>query len=110
MARSASRETVVIRRHLQAVLLMTATAQAGSTAAAKESRRHVEAALEVLDRLDASISEQTRLSTVHDPRDSQRCDVCGAISPQAVATGMRPPMLTRVAGVHLPDAERLDPR
>jgi hypothetical protein len=75
-------DRVAIRHHLDTLLLRLAAAQAGSLDAVRESRRHAEAVLEILNGSDEVMCEHARFSGVGQTADEWRCDGCGASWPK----------------------------
>jgi hypothetical protein len=103
---SADADTVAIRHHLDTLILKLATAQAGSHDAVRESRKHAEAALEILNRSDEVMCEHARFSGISETADEWQCDGCGASWPKSAAP-IRPAPLRTHRKVH--DPERAAP-
>jgi hypothetical protein len=82
-------ETVAIRHHLGALILKLAAAQAGSLEAVRESRRHAEAALAILDGAEEVMCEHARVFGVGQTADAWLCEGCGASWPKSTAA-LRP--------------------
>jgi hypothetical protein len=97
-------DTVAIRHHLDTLILKLAAAQAGSIDAVRESRRHAEAALDVLNRSGEALCEHARIAGVGQAGERWTCDGCGATWPMGLATsGGRPAPLRTQRRVHDPE-------
>jgi hypothetical protein len=97
-------DTVAIRHHLDTLILKLAAAQAGSIDAVRESRRHAEAALDILNRSREAVCEHARVSGVRQAGERWTCDGCGATWPTGVERGAgRPALLRTQRRVHDPE-------
>jgi hypothetical protein len=79
---STDADTVAIRHHVDTLILKLAAAQAGSIHAVRESRRHAEAVLEILNGSGEVVCEHARFSGVAQSDEEWRCNGCGASWPK----------------------------
>lgn len=102
---SSDADTVAIRHHVDTLILKLAAAQAGSIHAVKESRRHAEAVLEILNGSGEVVCEHARFSGVAQSDEEWRCNGCGASWPKR--TGTNPVQAhTGACAPYLPDPRR----